>query len=78
MKTMLIPRMKITAGKYRGRDGTVIARKPGQSMKQTGHTRSITIWIDEATGKWIGYTLREAEELCARRFQATQERYRNQ
>lgn len=67
----LIPRIKISAGKYRGMDGTVIVKRKAE--RHHGGNAQTDTWGDEATGKILGYTLREAEELCHARHLRNQQ-----
>ena len=60
----LIPRIKISKGRYRGMDGTIIIRR--DPVRHTGH-HFVTTWRDENTDALLGYTLREAMELCQMR-----------
>lgn len=67
----LIPRIKICAGKYRGMDGTVMVKRKAE--RHHGGNAQTDTWRNEATGEILGYTLREAEELCSLRHLRNQE-----
>lgn len=57
--------IKISAGRYALAGVTIVRRAPRTGMQRPSN-RETTTWGDEATGKWLGYTLAEALETVRR------------
>ena len=58
-------KQKLGAGRYVAHGVTIIRNDP---PRRTGH-HLVTTWRNETTNEMLGYTLREALELCALRQQ---------
>lgn len=63
---MSAKRTKLGPGRYQVGSITV-QHVPGKTARETGHTRTVSTWKDEATGKMLGYTLDDVAEVAAAR-----------